>query len=98
MTRATRVHQDIRQGSSVRGAIDCALVAAQLAAMRGIVPDDRETTAPVPEESTDLLDAMSVALSGRIHLDEAAGRRRRTVLRQIWEDHFLLSPAAGRPG
>ena len=30
LTRATREHQDIRQGSSVRGAIDLTLVAGQL--------------------------------------------------------------------
>ncbi|HEX5300102.1 MAG TPA: hypothetical protein VFW50_24200 [Streptosporangiaceae bacterium] len=35
MTRATREHPDIRQGSSVRGAIDLTLVAGQLFALRG---------------------------------------------------------------
>ena len=41
LTGATREREDLRQGSSVRGAIDTALVAAQLAAMRGV---------PLPEE------------------------------------------------
>src|SRR5580704_12470279 len=36
LTRATREHPDIRQGSSVRGAIDLTLVAGQLLALRGI--------------------------------------------------------------
>ena len=35
VTRATREHPDIRQGSSVRGAIDLTLVAGQLLALRG---------------------------------------------------------------
>ena len=53
----------------------------------------------LPAEYTDLvLDAMSVALSGRIHLDETVEETPEDVLHQIWEDHFLLSPAAARPG
>ena len=54
VTRATRTHADVRQGSSVRGAIDTVLVAEQLLLLRG---EDgyRET----------LYDAMVVALSGR---------------------------------
>ena len=35
VTRATREHPDIRQGSSVRGAIDLTLVAGQLLELRG---------------------------------------------------------------
>ena len=34
MTRATRDHPDVRQGSSVRGAIDLTLVAGELLALR----------------------------------------------------------------
>ena len=64
----------MRQGSSVRGAIDTALVAAQLAAMRGVPLPDEPSVAPprgLPEEYTDVvLDAMLLALSGRIFLDE----------------------------
>src|SRR5665811_1426748 len=36
VTRATREHPDIRQGSSVRGAIDLTLIAGQLLSLRGI--------------------------------------------------------------
>ena len=45
-----------------------------------------------------MLDAMLVALSGRIHLDETVEVPPEAVLRQIWEDHFLLEPAAAEPG
>jgi MoxR-like ATPase len=43
-------------------------------------------------------DAMVVALSGRIFLDETVDATPEAVLRQIWEDQFILSPAAAAPG
>ncbi|MGY1710535.1 AAA family ATPase [Geodermatophilus sp. SYSU D00758] len=102
LTRATRERDDVRQGSSVRGAIDLALVAAQLAAMRGVrLPDAPSVQPPrdLPEEYTAVvLDALLLALSGRIFLDEALEATAEAVLRQVWEDHFLLSPAAAQPG
>lgn len=102
LTRATRERDDVRQGSSVRGAIDVALVAAQLAAMRGVELPDEPSVAPprgLPEDYTGVVwDAVLVALSGRVHLDEIAEQTPEGVLREIWEDHFLLQPAAAEPG
>jgi MoxR-like ATPase len=102
LTRATREREDVWQGSSVRGAIDTALVAAQLAAMRGVPLPDEPSVAPprgLPEEYTDVvLDAVLLALSGRIFLDETVETTPEAVLREIWEDHFLLLPAAVGPG
>jgi MoxR-like ATPase len=102
LTRATRERDDLRQGSSVRGAIDTALVAAQLAAMRGVaLPEDGAVDPPrgLPEDYTGLvLDALLLALSGRVFLDEAMETTPEQVLREIWEDHFLLRPAAAAPG
>lgn len=91
VTRATRRHPDVRQGSSVRGAIDTVLVTAELAALRGITStgDERYPAA--------VLDAMIVALSGRIHLDEAAETTPERVLTEIFQDRFLLA-GADRPG
>ena len=43
-----------------------------------------------------LFDAMVVALSGRIFLDETVELTPEAVLRQIWEDHFILNPASVR--
>jgi len=40
VVRRTREHPDLRTGSSVRGAVDTALVAASLASMRGASVDD----------------------------------------------------------
>ncbi|MGY1809129.1 AAA family ATPase [Blastococcus sp. SYSU D00669] len=102
LTRATREREDVQQGSSVRGAIDVALIAAQLATMRSVaLPDDPSIDPPrgLPEEYTALvLDAVLVALSGRIHLDETIEETPEDVLRQVWGDHFLLNPAAAQPG
>ena len=91
VTRATRVHPDVRQGSSVRGAIDCVLIAAGLARLREVASRDEEGYRAL------LLDAMIVALSGRIHLDDAAQTTPEQVLRAIWEEHLLLQAVAA-PG
>jgi MoxR-like ATPase len=97
VTRATREHPDVRQGSSVRGAIDTTLIAGQLLDLRGIAPfqhgsNDDESYPDV------VFDAMVVALSGRIFLEETVEVTPEAVLRQIWEDHFILNPAAAAPG
>jgi MoxR-like ATPase len=91
LTRASREHRDLRQGSSVRGAIDCVLVAGQLAALRGGADD---TTA----YRMLVLDALLVALSARVHVDDAADRTAEEVLTELWEDHFVLRAAAAVPG
>jgi MoxR-like ATPase len=92
VTRVTREHEDIRQGSSVRGAIDITLVAGQLLDLAGVVDQDD------PAYPEIVFDAMVVALSGRVFLDETVETSPETVLRQIWEDHFVLAPAAAEPG
>ena len=105
LTRATRAHPDIRQGSSVRGAIDLTLVAGQLLnfdtersrVSPGPAPDEHQVGEKAYQEI--IYDAMVVSLSGRIFLDETAETSAEQVLRQIWEDHYLLGPSAARqPG
>jgi MoxR-like ATPase len=105
--RATRAHEDIRQGSSVRGAIDLTLVAGQLFNLnpeRLLVPsgpahDTTELDEAVEQAYRETIyDAMVVALSGRIFLDETVEATPEQVLRQIWEDHFILGTAAATPG
>jgi MoxR-like ATPase len=70
--------------------------------MRGVPLPDVPSVAPprgLPEEYTDVvLDAVLLALSGRIFLDETLEATPEAVLREIWEDHFLLRPAAAEPG
>jgi MoxR-like ATPase len=92
VTRATREHPDLRQGSSVRGAIDTVLIALRLADLRGL--DDPQS----PAYAELVYDAMIVALSGRIHLDEAVDTTPERVLREIWEDRFVLEPHRADPG
>jgi MoxR-like ATPase len=104
VTRATREHADIRQGSSVRGAIDLTLVAGQLLELADLTRDRADKDAAEPaylpgERYPDIVfDAMVVALSGRIFLDETVDATPEAVLRQVWEDHFILAPAAADPG
>jgi MoxR-like ATPase len=103
VTRATRAHDDIRQGSSVRGAIDLTLIAGQLFNLdpeRVLVSREPSGQAEELERSyrETVYDAMVVALSGRIFLDETVEATPEQVLRQIWEDHFILGPAAATPG
>jgi MoxR-like ATPase len=92
VTRATREHPALRQGSSVRGAIDLTLIAGQLLTLRGITEPGEVA---YPET---VFDAMLVALSGRIFLDETVELTPEAVLRQIWADQFILNPAAAAPG
>ena len=96
VTRATRTHEDVRQGSSVRGAIDLTLVAGQLLTLY----TERTSVTPLAETRyRDVVyDAMVVALSGRIFLDETVESAPEQVLREIWENHFILDPAAAVPG
>jgi MoxR-like ATPase len=100
VTRATREHPDLRQGSSVRGAIDLVLVANELSLLRGVSTAGDSSTRLDPDGDYPRLmfDAMVVALSGRIHLDEAVESTPERVLREIWEDRFILNPAAAAPG
>lgn len=103
LTRATREHPEVRQGSSVRGAIDLTLVAGQLLALRevsspggdGRVTDEQDERRAYAET---VYDAMVVTLSGRIHLQQGSEWLPEQVLREIWENHFLLNPAAAAPG
>jgi MoxR-like ATPase len=104
VTRKTRTHEDIRQGASVRGAIDLILVAGQLLSLDterarvtpGSDPDPADAAEQAYRET--VYDAMVVALSGRITLDETVEATPEMVLREIWEDHFILGPAAAAPG
>ena len=90
LTRLTRIHPLVRQGSSVRGAIDLALVAEQLIALDRPVDDGAYAAT--------MRDAMHVALSGRIRLDEAAGVSSEAILDELWEQHFLLGKRRAEPG
>ena len=81
LTRATREHRDVRMGSSVRGAIDLALVLTGLAELRG-EPDPGRDTAR---------DAAYAALSGRIRVADGVERTPESVIDELLDE---LWPAA----
>jgi MoxR-like ATPase len=91
VTRLTRVHDHVRQGSSVRGAIDLVLIIGQLLAARGITERDQAY-------KDTYFDGMILALSGRLLTDELAGSDPAVILREIWEQHFILDAAVAEPG
>jgi MoxR-like ATPase len=91
--RATRSHGDLRIGSSVRGAIDAALVATSLAQVRGSNVADASVG----------LDAALVALSGRVRVREGSPRTSDEVIEEIWTSTFadgdakkVTAPAGGK--
>lgn len=87
VTRLTRSHQDLRVGSSVRGAVDFAMVCASLAQLRGAGPTDNGVS----------LDAALVALSGRVRVREGGTRTAEEIITEIWESVFNR-PEPGEPG
>lgn len=74
VVRDTREHSDLRSGSSVRGAIDLCAVAVELATMRSLPLMDRTVT----------LDALLVALSGRVRVREGVSASVEDILTSIW--------------
>jgi MoxR-like ATPase len=88
LVRLTREHADVRVGSSVRGAIDLAALAASLAGRRGLTVDDWGVG----------LDAALVALSGRIRLQESCTRLPEEVVRELYVQIFGEAPQPGEAG
>ncbi|MGY1705272.1 AAA family ATPase [Geodermatophilus sp. SYSU D00697] len=72
--RITRDHPELRIGSSVRGAIDTVLIAAELATVRG-----QEAV----EDATGL-DAALAALTGKVTLADGTARPVEDVVADIW--------------
>ena len=78
LVRRTRSHPDLRVGSSVRGALDATAVVASLAAVR---------EQPVTTPSVGL-DAILVALSGRVRLREGCLRTAEEIITELWTEIF----------
>lgn len=96
VARMTREHPDIVQGTSIRGAIDLALIADRLISSRNVFGRADDESAIAYRDT--MLAAMNVALSGRISIDAASERAPEAVLGEIWEQYFILGPAAADPG
>jgi len=78
LVRLTREHSDLRVGSSVRGAIDTAVVSTSLAAVRSL---------PVLNPSVGL-DSAIIALSGRVRLRDGATRTSEEIITELWQSVF----------
>jgi MoxR-like ATPase len=78
LVRRTRTHPDLRVGSSVRGALDASAVVASLAAVR---------EQPVTTPSVGL-DAILIALSGRVRLREGCLRTSEEIITELWGEVF----------
>jgi len=96
ITRSTRAHPDVRHGASVRGAIDLVAVAAPLAEIRGGL--GAGGGAETDRYRAIVLDAALLALSGRISVDETAEAGPEQIIRELWEEHFVLAPARAAAG
>ena len=88
LVRATREHPDVRVGSSVRGAIDLTMLAAELHRLRDVAVDDPGVTR----------DAARLAVSGRIRVREGCGRTAEDIVDELWAIFFAADPEADRPG
>ncbi len=81
LVRSTRSHPDLRVGSSVRGAIDLVLLAAQLEMLRGPGADTREVR----------LDAALCALSGRVQVQDGVTRTPEDIITELFDQAFPLT-------
>ena len=88
LVRMTRSHPDLRVGSSVRGAIDTAVVSTSLASVRGL---------PVLNPSVGL-DAAIIALSGRVRLRDGSTRTSEEIITELWQAVFGRSEGGDGEG
>jgi MoxR-like ATPase len=88
LVRRTRAHPDLRVGSSVRGAIDMAMVAHTLGSLRSM-------TVGHPSVG---LDAALMALSGRVRVREGSVRTAEEIVTELWQDVFGRTEAADGSG
>jgi MoxR-like ATPase len=82
LVRASRTHPDLEWGSSVRGAIDLARIAVELAALRDLPVDDWHVG----------LAAAKVSLTGRIRLLDGSGRTPEDLVTEMYVAVFGAEP------
>ena len=76
LTRRTRTYPDVRQGASVRGAIDLVMIARQLLDTPSGSEDERAAL---------VFSAALMALRGKVWLAETASRTPEEVIGEIWQ-------------
>lgn len=82
LVRHTREHPDLEQGSSVRGAIDIARLAVELARLRGVATHDWHVG----------LAASKAALSGRVRVDDSCDRTPEEIITSLYIQYFGAEP------
>lgn len=87
LVRSTRAHDDIRFGSSVRGAIDVARLSVELARLRSTTTDDWHVG----------LAAAKAALSGRIRMQDGCDRTPEQVVTELYIAVFGAEPTDADP-
>lgn len=83
LVRETREHPDLDQGSSVRGAIDIARLAVELAKLRGVATAEWHVG----------LAASKAALSGRVHVDDACHSTPEEIITALYIKYFGAEPS-----
>jgi MoxR-like ATPase len=83
LVRRTRDHEDIRFGSSVRGAIDIARLAVELGRLRGTTTDDWHVG----------LAAAKASLSGRIRLQDGCQQTPESLITALYVSVFGAEPS-----
>ncbi len=90
LVRQTRMHTDLRVGSSVRGAIDLVLLARGLRDVRNL------EVGHLPGARIVLVDAAIAALSGRVRVDEACDRLPEEIIVELLD--AIIKARFERPG
>jgi len=93
LVRRTRVHPEVKMGSSVRGAIDMVLIAGELLKIDGI-KTKRDMIAHYDLGAKEsILDAALMALSSKIWLLETCEKTPEEIIREIWDSlHAIYLP------
>jgi MoxR-like ATPase/Mg-chelatase subunit ChlD len=97
--RNSRTHRDLRNGSSVRGAIDFAMLTQGLLDLRV-----NGTRLLPPAHRQILIDAATAALSGRVRVDEGSDRTAEAIVVElldaaiaVWSRRLHTDPNATEP-
>jgi MoxR-like ATPase len=93
IARQTRVHPEVKMGSSVRGAIDMVLIAGELLVIDGIENKQAMIANYDLGAKESILDAALMALSSKIWLIETCEKTPEEIIREIWDSlHSIYLP------
>lgn len=90
MARETRVHPDIKMGSSVRGAIDMIKIAEKLFLLEGVEKLDKMLIFEGSVISKLLSDAALMAFSSKVWVKEVSERTPEQIITELWNKVLAL--------